>query len=149
MHGSADDALLAGMAAGDRDAAAELVGRYQARVFGLAVSIVTDRALAEEIAQEAFLRAWLHAETFDPRRGRAAGWLPAITRNLAIDSLRMRHDQPTDPDRLLRLLAQRDSAPEESPSDLLDSLNELPVEQSRAILLAVYYGLTARPESRP
>lgn len=141
---ASDDTLIAGMAAGDRDAASVFVRRFQARVYGLAVSIVVDRGLAEEVAQEAFVRAWLHAASFDPRRGRAASWLLTITRNLAVDALRMRRDQPTDPERLLTLIGDDGAEQQHGSRDLLDTLRVLPAEQSRAIVLAVYYGLTAR-----
>ena len=55
--GSSDEALLAGLAAGDRDASAEFVRRFQRRVFGLAWTIVRDRGTAEDVAQETFVRA--------------------------------------------------------------------------------------------
>ena len=64
-----DDALVAGLAAGDQDAASAFVRRFQRRVFGLARTIVTDDRAAEDIAQEAFVRAWKHAAAYDPRRG--------------------------------------------------------------------------------
>jgi RNA polymerase sigma-70 factor (ECF subfamily) len=70
-----DEILLAGMAGGDQDAAAAFVRRYQARVYGLALTVVRSPALAEEVAQEAFLKAWRHAGTYDARRGRVATWL--------------------------------------------------------------------------
>ena len=82
-----DEALVAGFAAGDTDAATAFVRRYQARVFGLAVTMVGDPTVAEEIAQEAFTRAWRRADSYDARRGRVVTWLLAITRNLAIDHL--------------------------------------------------------------
>ncbi len=70
MWGAADDALLAGFGMGDPEAATAFVRRHQARVFGLARSIVGDPALAEDVAQEAFVRAWRHAAAYDARRGR-------------------------------------------------------------------------------
>ncbi len=88
---------MAGFAAGDTDAATAFVRRYQARVFGLAVTMVGDPAAAEEIAQEAFARAWRHAGSYDARRGRVATWLLTITRNLAIDHLRAHRAEPLDP----------------------------------------------------
>jgi RNA polymerase sigma-70 factor (ECF subfamily) len=56
--GSSDEALLAGLAAGDREAAATFVRRFQRRVYGLALTVVGDPGTAEEVAQEAFVRAW-------------------------------------------------------------------------------------------
>ena len=92
-----DEALVAGFAAGDSDAATAFVRRHQARVFGLAVTMVGDPAVAEEIAQEAFTRAWRHAESYDTRRGKVSTWLLTITRNLAIDHLRAHRTEPLDP----------------------------------------------------
>ena len=51
MWAVADDALLAGLGAGDPDAAAAFVRRFQGRVFGLALTLVNDRAVADDIAQ--------------------------------------------------------------------------------------------------
>ena len=71
MWRASDEALVAGLAAGDREAALVLVRRFQARVFGLALSITRDRGSAEEAAQDAFLKAWRYAASYDPRRGRS------------------------------------------------------------------------------
>ena len=103
MWAVSDDALLAGLATGDSDAAAAFVQRFQRRVFGLAVTIVGDPRAAEDIAQEAFVRAWRHAGAYDPRRGTVATWLLTITRNLAIDSVRVRRPVVVDPDSILAL----------------------------------------------
>src|SRR5688572_18110837 len=97
MFAASDESLIAGLAAGDRTAATAFVRRFQARVYGLAVTMVGDAAVAEEIAQEAFTRAWRHAGAYDARRGRVATWLLSITRNLAIDQLRARRTEPLDP----------------------------------------------------
>ncbi len=96
-----DETLVAGLAAGDRDAASAFVQRFERRVFGLARTIVYDDRAAEDIAQEAFVRAWKHAGAFDPRRGSVVGWLLTITRNLAIDAVRVRVPVAIDPGALL------------------------------------------------
>src|SRR4051794_19400406 len=136
------------MASGDTDTAAAFVRRYQARVYGLAYSIVGSSAIAEEVAQETFLRVWRHAAAYDPRRSRVSTWLLTITRNLAIDAIRLRHELPIDPHLLTSSLTAGDG---EAPGagfediDLVRSaLRELPVEQSTSIVLSVFYGLTAR-----
>jgi len=108
-----DESLLAGMAQGDERAGLAFVRRYQARVFGLAMGMVSDAALAEDIAQEALLRAWRHAPVYDSRRGAVSTWVLTITRNLTIDALRMRRAVPTDPDDLVNLgLASSEVSPE-------------------------------------
>jgi RNA polymerase sigma factor (sigma-70 family) len=97
MDGLSDEALLAGLASGNPDDAAAFVRRFQSRVYGLALTMLHDPALADDVAQEAFVRAWRHAATYDARRGRVSSWLLTITRNLAIDRARIRPVAPTDP----------------------------------------------------
>jgi len=99
-----DEALLAGLGVGEADTGAAFVRRFQRRTFGLALSIVGDPGLAEDVAQEAMAKAWRHAQAYDPRRGSVATWLLTITRNLAIDALRLRRAQPTDPEVLVALI---------------------------------------------
>ena len=60
-----------------------------------------DARTAEDVAQEALLRAWRHAGVFDPRRGSVVSWLLTITRNLAIDTIRVRRPIAIDPDVVL------------------------------------------------
>jgi RNA polymerase sigma-70 factor (ECF subfamily) len=150
----ADDALIAGMADGDADATVAFVRRFQRRVFGLALTIVGDAAQADDVAQEAFTRAWRHAAAFDPRRGSVASWLLTITRNLAIDALRMRRATPTDPEVLVGMgLVDLTSGPGEAAvtGDEVDALKvalrSLPVDQRRAVVLAAIGGRTAQEVS--
>jgi RNA polymerase sigma-70 factor (ECF subfamily) len=151
MVTASDEALIAGLAAGDRGAATAFVRRFQSRVFGLALTMVGDAAVAEEISQEAFTRAWRHAGAYDARRGRVPTWLLSITRNLAIDHLRAKRTEPLDPD----AISEADRAMWSSPSgtsvdqhiattDLRDELEQLPTDQRRAVLLAALFGYTAR-----
>jgi RNA polymerase sigma-70 factor (ECF subfamily) len=146
-----DEALLAGLGAGDRRAAAAFVGRFQRRVYGLALGVVGDPALAEDVAQEALTRAWRHAQAYDARRGSVVTWLLTITRNLAIDAVRLRRPEPTDPDTLSTLVApspQRDPAEEAVAADesrgVRAALALLPIDQRRALVLSVFGGQTAR-----
>ncbi len=144
--GVSDEALLAGMAADDPDAAAAFVRRHQARVYGLALAVVGLPALAEEVAQDAFVRAWRHAASFDPRRGRASTWLLTIARNAAVDVLRLRRDLPVDPAALSAMvLARDDDADRVADSErVLTALRALPHEQAVAVLMSVHFGLTAQ-----
>lgn len=147
-----DEALLAGLAAGQPEAAAAFVRRFQARVYGLAITIVRDEGVAEDVSQETFARAWRHAASYDARRGRVATWLLSIARNLAIDVVRVKRAEPRDPDfvasRLQRASASAGPDDEALPSDerkrLRNAIGELPSEQRRALFLAAYLGRTAR-----
>jgi RNA polymerase sigma-70 factor (ECF subfamily) len=139
------------MASGDREAATSFIRRYQARVFGLALAILSDRSAAEEVAQETFLKAYKHGGGFDPRRGQVSSWLLTITRNLAIDVLRMRRSDPFDPDTLMSLLesGSGDEADEpllaaDTSQRLRAALAELPRDQAVAVVHAGFLGRTAR-----
>lgn len=100
-----------------------------------------------EAAQETFLRAWKHADAYDARRGAVATWLLTIARNVSIDMLRTRRTEPRDPVAFAALL-DRDS--DEPPLDFTEvdrvrsALLLLPSEQRRALILATFYGRTAR-----
>jgi RNA polymerase sigma factor (sigma-70 family) len=144
-----DESLLAGLGSGDPDAATDFVRRFQRRVFGLTFSILRDRAAAEEAAQESFVRAWRHASTYDPRRGPVAAWLLTIARNVSINMLPTRRFDPVDPEVLLALEAKR---PHEDRTEtqvvnselLREPLARLPGDQRRALVLAAFFGFTAR-----
>lgn len=144
-----DDALLAAVAVGERDAAAVFVRRFQRRVYGLALSIVHDTALADDVAQTAFERAWRHAGSFDARRGAVLSWLLTITRNVAIDVVRVRRAVPVDPATVGDLVAPAgaDPAMDAVRSDqvrrLRLALSGLSEEHRRAVVLATIGGRTA------
>lgn len=146
-----DEALLAGLAAGDRDAATGFVRRFQSRVYGLAMTILGDPASAEDVAQETFVRAWRHAGTYDVRRGAVSSWLLAIARNLALDRARLRRAQPVDPDVLASQLSRQasrtgvdDVARIAERERLRELIVGLPQQQRRALVLATYFGRTAK-----
>jgi RNA polymerase sigma factor (sigma-70 family) len=146
-----DDSLLAGMAMGDAAAAAAFVRRYQPRVYGLALTIVGSTTVAEEVAQEAFLRIWRSAAAYDARRGQVGTWVLTIARNLAVDALRLRgnREQPIDPQALMGTLLWREeresrSSHVEDREHLRSALRTLPPDQGRLIVLFVVYGLTAK-----
>lgn len=149
--GVSDHDLLGGFAIGDVKVGAVFVRRFQARVYGMALNLLGDRGLAEDVAQEAFVRAWRHAATYDPERGSVAAWLLRITRNLAIDALRRRRPQALDPEMIAPLTpsgAATTAADATVTSDLTPrlraALSRLPPGQSKALWLAAFYGHTAQ-----
>jgi RNA polymerase sigma-70 factor, ECF subfamily len=134
-----DAALLELVATGDERAAAEFVARFQRRVFGLATTIVVDRAAAEDVAQEAFLKALDGLERFDGRRPFGA-WLHRIAVNRAIDELRSG-----------RRAVGLEEAPEPSTwpdepwpahTEIVAELGELPLERRLPIVLRHWLGLS-------
>lgn len=145
-----DAALVAGLAVNDDAATVAFVRRFQGPVFGLAVSITHDRGLAEDVAQEAFLRAWKAAATYDQRRGSVLTWLLTIARNVAIDVIRARRATPTERAVLDHLLSTTLRAGADDVGvhleavDAASQLARLPPEQARAVVLAVIGGNTAQ-----
>ncbi len=88
--------------AGDQDAFAEIVYAYQDAVYNLCYRMLGERTEAEDAAQEAFLRAYLNLQRYDPARSFKT-WLLSIASNYCIDRLRRRRlqwlsldDEPTE-----------------------------------------------------
>jgi RNA polymerase sigma-70 factor (ECF subfamily) len=147
-----DEALLAGFATGDPRTAAAFVRRFQGRVYGLAMTIVRQPAVAEEVAQETFTRVYRHAGNYDARKGRVSTWLLSIARNLAIDQTRMKRLDPVDPDVIaaeISIESQTPGADEmglqpDERAQLRSAIGDLPDDQRRALVLAAYMGRTAK-----
>ncbi|MCS7265856.1 MAG: sigma-70 family RNA polymerase sigma factor [Armatimonadetes bacterium] len=68
----------------------ELVRRYRDRVYGMALHLLGDRDLAEDLAQEAFLRAYQKLTMFDPNKGSFSNWLMTLTTRLCLNALKKR-----------------------------------------------------------
>ena len=155
-HGSdsTDVGLLARIAARDTAALAEIYDRHSRLLFGLILRIVRDRAVAEELLQEAFVRVWMRAETYDARLGAPLSWIVRVARNLAIDHQRARRsraaiDAPAPGDHAAEAVPASDiESPETVASDserrraLTSALTALPAEQRRLIEAAFFEGYT-------
>ncbi|MEU6577636.1 sigma-70 family RNA polymerase sigma factor [Streptomyces sp. NPDC046805] len=145
-----DEALLSGLATGDPELAVTFVRRFQRTVFGVAMAVIGDPQLAEDIAQQTFERAWKHAQIYDSRRGSVTSWLTTIAHNLAIDAVRSRRPDPVAPQDLDTLLDAVTETPEqyaladEASSRLRAAVARLPREQGRALVMAGIYGMTAQ-----
>ncbi|MEX0718175.1 MAG: sigma-70 family RNA polymerase sigma factor [Planctomycetaceae bacterium] len=86
---ASDARLVEDARRGDREAFGELVRRYERRVIRVIRRFVRDRDLADDLAQETFLRAYERLDQFDPSR-RFGPWLFRIGVNLTLDHLRKR-----------------------------------------------------------
>lgn len=82
-----DAALVAAIAAGDRDALARLYDAYSPLLFGLAKRMLGNVAAAEDLIHDVFLEVWLHAAEYSPERGSVPAWLTVRTRSRALDRL--------------------------------------------------------------
>jgi len=156
MHASdpTDLSLLQRITARDTAALAELYDRHSRLLFGLILRIVRHRAEAEEILQEAFVRVWTRAETYDARLGGPLPWIVRLARNFAIDRLRARRsraaiDTPAPGGRDAEAMPASDiQSPEafvldaERRQALTDALAGLPAEQRQLIEAAFFDGYT-------
>ena len=79
--------LLKRIVDGDREAFAEVVETYQRPLFGFLGRLGLSRAVAEEIAQETFLRAWRNLDQYQIGRAQFSTWLFSIARNLALNEI--------------------------------------------------------------
>lgn len=89
-----DHSLLQRYAGGDHAAARLLTARHAPRVFALAFRLLSDRSEAEDITQEAMLRLWRIAPSWEDGRGSVSTWLYRVASNLCLDRLRRRREMP-------------------------------------------------------
>jgi RNA polymerase sigma-70 factor (ECF subfamily) len=125
-------------AAGDRDAFARLYEAHAARVFALCARMTADRALAEELTQDAFVRAWEKLPLF---RGESSfgTWLHRLTVNVVLnhreaDGRRRRHHAPDDDGAALDRAPARPHAPGDR-MDLEQAIAALPPGARRVFVL--------------
>jgi RNA polymerase sigma-70 factor (ECF subfamily) len=82
--------LLAEVARGNKSAFARLYGLTHAKLLGVGLRILRDRALAEDVLQESYLKVWRHAASYDPLIASPMTWMATIVRHGAIDAVRKR-----------------------------------------------------------
>jgi RNA polymerase sigma-70 factor, ECF subfamily len=140
--------LLAKVALGDRNAFEQLYRVSAPKLFGLALRILNNRDLAEEVLQEAFVQVWQNAATFSQLRGAAMAWLAGIVRYRALDALRRRGRPTLDIDEVSEFVADSATDPMQAGIDaslaraMRDCLESLDGSQRQSIVLAFYHGLS-------
>lgn len=145
-----DSELARRVAAKDRAAFLALYDRYAGRVYGLCLRVLREPGAAEEVSQESFLKLWVRAGQFDPRRGALLSWLLTIARRTALDRLRREARRPAlqdqaDADDIFRHIPDPATQSEEARwGTLRMALQQLPAAQRAAIELAYYQGLSHR-----
>jgi RNA polymerase sigma-70 factor, ECF subfamily len=151
-----DEVLMVAITARDEYAFSVMYDRYIDLVFSTSLRVLADAQLAEDTAQDVFVRLWRRPETFISERGRFLSWLMSVTRNRAVDELRARGrrrrregicgadtedalaavpaDDCDDPIRWAQL--------HEEQRFVRNALKQLPREQQAALELAYFGGLT-------
>lgn len=119
----------------------ETFRRVGPAMFRQALSVLADRACAEDVVQEAFLRTWRRRERLRP--GELDGYLVQTARNLAIDQLRWRERRPTAPDPAPEALVLPRTEDATTDSERLSAaLRTLPPEQREVVMLHLIDGWT-------
>lgn len=156
-YSTLDDESLIGLIRRARtEALGALYDRYGRLVFSLALNSVGDRATAEEITQDVFLRVWQRAGQYRSDRGKVSTWLTGIARNRAIDELRRHRARPAPPatswadaaEAPLDPASGTTNGPERSVARAMErervrsALATLPEEQKQVLALAYFQGLS-------
>jgi RNA polymerase sigma-70 factor (ECF subfamily) len=151
MHNPHEDERLIRLIAQSQEGAlAQLYDRYNRLVFSLALAIVNDRATAEEVTLDVFMRVWQKASTYRADRAKVSTWLTHIARHHAIDVLRRRAARPDQhavhwEDTLLQAESSghdpQDAAEISLRRERIQAaLAQLPPEQRQALSLAFFGG---------
>jgi len=141
---SPDVQLVMAIRSGDESAMAALYDRYSSLVYSVALRVLGDTGVAEDILQEVFMQLWRNPGRFDASRGNLAPWLAVIARNRAIDSLRKCRPEigiedvvvSVEPD--MATDAERGRAMEK----VRGALGNMPLPQRSALEMAYFEGLT-------
>ena len=150
--------LLARSALGDRRAFSQLYDRTSAKLFGVCLRILNERAQAEDALQEIYVKVWRNANAYRPDRARAMTWLISIARNQSIDMLRSRAPRADQIDEAFEIAddqpdPERAALSAETGKRIDACLDELKPERADAVRSAYVegygYGELARRHSVP
>jgi RNA polymerase sigma-70 factor (ECF subfamily) len=147
-----DRELVQRLAAGDEEAFQGLFRNYAPNAQALALRVVRQPFLAEEIVQDAFLALWRNPAAFDPRRGSFRAWLLSLVHHRAVDLVRREESQR----RRAEAVGAEPDAPAPDPAEqvvdridlqrdgerIRSALDDLPVEQRTVIELMYFPGLS-------
>jgi RNA polymerase sigma-70 factor (ECF subfamily) len=147
-----DDRLITGIASAQTEALGVLYDRYGRLVYSLAVRILNDEGLAEEVTQDVFTQCWNKAGQYRSEQGKVITWLTSMARNRSIDLLRRRNVRPeghqvgwadgTSPDLPDPLDVEAAVEVDQDRHRLLTAIAVLPDEQKRVLALSYFQGLS-------
>jgi RNA polymerase sigma-70 factor (ECF subfamily) len=136
----------------DMDALEAFYTRYHTPVYSLAMFMLKQPALAEEVTQDIFLNIWLKAFSFNAERGQPRGWIMSVAHHKIIDLIRSRrraiiNTDPADYE-TLDLLPDGGVSTESQVEHTLErerimrALKTIPDSQREVIMLAYFGGLS-------
>ena len=92
---NADDLLMLNVANGDAASLEALYDRYVRQCFGLALRMLNNASIAEEVVQEVFTKVWSRPDSFSAHKGRFVSWLLSLVHHRCVDELRRRSNSET------------------------------------------------------
>ena len=134
--------LIGEVASGNKSAFARLYALTHAKLLGVALRILRDRALAEDVLQESYVKVWRHAASYDPSIASPMTWMATIVRHGAIDALRKRQLEALGSEDEMATIASGDPDPVEEMHlarlrpKALAAFAKLPEDKRRLIMLA-------------
>lgn len=152
MRELTDEVLMSQIQQQDEHALAVLIDRHLTALHAFARRMLGNTADAEDIVQEAFLRVWFRAQTWQPGQAKLSTWLHRIVHNLCIDLQRRRKDERMNVE--IGTVQDELISPTQTPEEILleahtsqqveIALQELPEKQRSAIILCHYQGMSNR-----
>lgn len=143
--------LIQATAKGDRVAFKQLYERAGPKLFAVSLRIIRDKALAEDILQDVFLRIWQSAGSFSSEAGPPMAWLNSIARNRTIDVLRQKihvriNQESDEPDWYERIMDPYDQEANLMDAGALRHCLGTIEEPARSCVLLAYYEGFSREE---
>ncbi|MEE2527074.1 RNA polymerase sigma factor [Hyphobacterium sp. HN65] len=141
----ADAALMRRIASGDRGAARELMERSLPLMLAIGRRMLRDPAEAEDVAQDAFIRAWNAAARWKPGHARLESWMSRIATNLCLDRLRKKRETAMDSPPEMedsRMPADDEMIASEASLTVNDAIATLPERQRLALELCHFQDFT-------
>jgi RNA polymerase sigma-70 factor (ECF subfamily) len=139
-----DTGLLEAIAARDQGAMATLFDRYSRLVYSIALRVLREPALAEDVMQEVLLQVWRQPGGFVSQKGSLGSWLAVVARNRSIDVIRRR--AKLDPLENLVVTEPRNFSRTVEDNHLMEQVREvvqnLPGDQQKSLQMAYFEGLT-------
>ena len=148
-----DDQLIQRVSGGDALALEALYERYVRQCFGLALRILNETPLAEEVVQEVFIKVWSKPDSYSAHKGKFVSWLLSLVHHRCVDELRRksRTETPLDYSEGGSILdTQADPEPDpadqawmrEQQNDIRVALGQIAPNQREVIELAYFGGLS-------
>lgn len=140
-----DQQLMLAVVGGSKPAFTALASRYLKQIIQFAYRYMDNRSDAEDVAQEALIRLWKHAASWEPQGHSLRSWLYRITYNLCIDDIRKRKpvsELKYDNQAIAKEQPDNEVYQDQKQLLLVEALNALPERQRTAINLCVYQALS-------